>query len=143
MLFGLLPPAWVLRGGCREVFSFVEPVSLMDISLVAFKATCCAGALLSDMQLKSWGSNPLLLKEKLRGVSPLLRAVVDGVCLGFSFSVGFLLVCIIHRSHSTNFLFFRGNSSLGSCRFGVCMGGEEFRILLCHFLIIAILIGRR
>ena len=63
----------------------------MDISLVAFKATCCAGALLSDMQLKSWGSNPLLLKEKLRGVSSLpvtgcgSGVGVDGVCLGLSY----------------------------------------------------------
>lgn len=51
------------------------------------------------------------------------------------FHVGSLLVSIICQSHSTSlWMSFRGKCSLGGCMFGVSMGGEEFRILLCHCL---------
>lgn len=79
-------------------------------------------------------SNALLLKEKLRVVSSLL---VVGMALGLGwmasvsaspsyFSVGFLLVCVICRSHSTIFwISFRAKCSLGGWLYIWCVHGSR------------------
>ena len=49
---------------------------------------------------------------------------------GLSF---FFLICSICRSNLPLFLVsFRGNCSTCSCRFGVSVGGDQFRMHLCH-----------
>ena len=49
---------------------------------------------------------------------------------GLSF---FFLICSMCRSNLSRFLVsFRGNCSICSCRFGVSVGGDQFRMHLCH-----------
>ena len=114
---------------------------------LAFKARCFGGSL-SGEGLKSWGtrygSNPSLLKEKPWGLSFLL-IVVGALGLGLMvkliISLSYLLQCgffLIHpicRSCSASFwVLSRGNCSIGSCRFGVSVGGHELENLLNRVL---------
>ena len=59
-----------------------------------------------------------------------------GEAYGLSlFLCGFSLIHPMCRNHLASFwVFFRGNFSICSCRFGVFMGGGEFRIFLCCHL---------
>lgn len=92
-----------------------------------------------------WGSNSLLLREKLQVLSSLLIIdcsyqgwVLWWDCVSISashFDVDFFLICPICRSQSPSFyIFSRGNFFLCSYWFNVSTGGGEFRITLCYHL---------
>ena len=55
--------------------------------------------------------------------------------LSYLFWCGYFLVCLMCRRCSASFwISFRGNCSVCSCRFGVFVGGDEFRGLLYYHL---------
>ena len=92
-----------------------------------------------------WVSNPSLLKEKFGVVNSLLivgcldGSKVDGETvsqplLPILMWIFFLFTCCVGVVQLVLRFFFRGNCSVCSCRFGVSIGGGEFRILLCCHL---------
>ena len=95
--------------------------------------------------MPDWGSNLSLLREMLRVVNslPIVGCCSEGGVYGEIVSQPllpilmcfFFLICSLCRSHLSRFLVsFRGNCSICSCRFGVSVGGDEFRIHLHHHL---------
>lgn len=90
-----------------------------------------------------WGMNPSLSRKKLfacevspDGGSPHWGWCFFGrphLCLSDISCCGPFIICCGGGVHLVQ-VFFRGNCSICSCRFGVSMGGGPFRIFLCHCL---------
>lgn len=75
--------------------------------------------------------NPSLLCVTALGMLAVFRTS----CLCLSFLSLWSFTPLLWRSSSPTFwIFFTGKQSIFSCRFGVSMGEDEYRILLCHHL---------
>lgn len=116
---------------------------------LTFKDRCFGGSSLWCRSYKSgcrmWDSNPPLLREKLGIVSSLLIVACcpSGGIYGETVSQP-LLSALMWDFFSFTWcakvdqqvlkFFCRGNCSIWSCWFGVSVGEDGFRLLLCHHL---------
>lgn len=119
-------------------------VDLMDVSPISLQRQMFWGLISRVEVLKLLHQicrlNPSLLREKLRIASSHLSCVSLSWRWGLwedcvsapstYFDMGFFLICQICRGHSASFwVSFSGTCSLGSCRFGISVGGEFGNLL--------------